>query len=88
MARSSRRPPVRPIVVVYTLGWVGFRAVLSAGALTALLVAIARPAAAVWIPTWIVLTAAWMILDMYQTLPDWFAWFRGRPPRGQRSDSD
>jgi hypothetical protein len=81
-----RRPPVRPVHVVYALGWVGVRAVLAAGVITALLAAALRPSAIVWIPTWIVLTAAWMILDLHQTLPEWFAWFRGRPPNDRPVD--
>jgi hypothetical protein len=83
-----RRPPVRPVHVVYALGWVGVRAVLAAGVITALLVVALHPSAAVWVPAWIALTAAWTVLDFHQTLPEWFVWFRGRPPKDNTADAN
>lgn len=73
--------------MVYVLGWVGFRAVFAGGILTALLFAAFRPPVAVLIPVLIVLIAITGLLDMRDSMPEWFAWFRGRPPRMRRKSN-
>jgi hypothetical protein len=71
------------MLVVNVLWWVALRALSSAGVLTALLVVAVHPATPVWIAAWVVLTLLLGAIDMRQSLPSWFAWFRGtpRPPR-------
>lgn len=76
------RPPVRPSSLLIALGWVGFRAIFGAGLVTAVLMGVIHPPVLVVLLSLIVLTAIMGLIDMHQTLPDWFAWFRGRPPRG------
>ncbi|MFZ1153278.1 MAG: hypothetical protein WAN93_00065 [Solirubrobacteraceae bacterium] len=84
METPRRRPKVPPSQIVQVIGWVGFRGLAAAGVLTALLVAALHPAAPIWIATWILLSVLLSTLDMRQTLPHWFAWFRGRPADRER----
>lgn len=88
MAHRYRHHRARPSHIAQVLGWVGYRGVVSASVLTALLVATTHPTAMIWVPVWVLLTALLAMLDMWQTLPSWFAWFRGRPPQRQRSPND
>ncbi|HEX4187225.1 MAG TPA: hypothetical protein VHY83_04935 [Solirubrobacteraceae bacterium] len=80
------RPRQRPIFVAHVLGWVGFRALMSAGVLTALLVVAVHPAAPIWIGGWVLLTLLIGAIDMRQSFPRWFDWFRGRPPEPPRAN--
>lgn len=75
------RSPQRPIVVAHVLAWVGLRAFVSAGVVTALLVAALHPETPIWIAAWVVLTLLIGVFEMRQQLPGWFAWFQGRPPQ-------
>lgn len=78
------RPRVPPSQVVYVIGWVGFRGLVSAGVFTALLVVALHPPTAIWIATWVLLSVLLATLDMRQMLPRWFAWFRGWPSDRER----
>jgi hypothetical protein len=86
--RRYHRRPAKLSQIAYVLGWIGYRGVISAAVLTALFVAAVRPPASIWVPTWAVLTLLLMMLDMRQTLPGWFAWFRGRPPQTPQKPSN
>jgi hypothetical protein len=82
MSRSRQRP----VVVATVLGWVAIRAVMVAGVFTAILATAVHAAAPICIAALVVLTLLIGAIDMRESAPDWFAWFRGRPPQSPGSN--
>lgn len=78
--RIGNRPPVRPAHLAYALLWVGFRGLVVAAVLTAILAAVTRPPVTIWMPVWLVLTVAVALFELREELPDWWRWLRGRGP--------
>lgn len=72
---------------LYMLLWTTFRSAVSAGVVTALVVVAFRPPKDVWIATWVILVLLLVPLDMRQSAPGWFRWFRGRLSRRKQQPS-
>ena len=80
MVRRRPRPPVGWLVAVAVLGWYAIPSVLTAGILTALVVAVFQPSELVWMTLFLTLSVAFVLLGLRQYAPQWYAWLLGRLP--------